>query len=929
MRKEIWGDFEVYLDQVVGKGAMGTVFKGRQISIDRPAAIKVLGSEFCNDPEFTKRFLREIKIVAKLDNTHVIQVFGAGEKDGRPFFAMQYVDGESLESRLNRRGRLTQSETVVIGIHVAEALKAAWEAGIVHRDIKPSNIMLQRSVRDETVELSHLDKEWPRKDVERARADWHFKAKVMDFGIAKTVETQRGLTLTMTGRIMGTPLYMAPEQWQGQPCDCRTDIYALGGVMYRLLTGRMVFDCKTPGDLMRHHVNIMPVPPKKLNPMVDERLQAIVMRCLRKNPNERYPDPDALLKDLRAVQQGQSISQETVLLTEQLVSTKRRKNPVPMFAGIGLLVAVISALVFLFMPRELSDDERSVPRRGGVDDTSILDGTAVPGGGADQNEAKKKVQMLVSEGKKLLDRQKYRDALVQFERALELDGENAEAREGYDLAVAKIQEEEASALREKRYSDHMKWGNDALALEKWDMALKYFHKAREEKDTEEVRELIAMANYWKLSRDAEEQEKAGEIRTALERYREAFKHRNTEEVRKKIGELSCAIAISEGEAKERKADFHGALVNYREAEKNISFLVNRKDHLLERITFCEEIIRALDLGGTDDIESIIAAKEILKSIRGRALDREWVSDRIREHESKINEAYAVMIAEVREHLARFDWEAALEGAERALKLKPDDREASVLRDEARIGVAAPPNMLYIPGGTFLMGSNSGNENEAPVHSVEVAPFYIDMNEVTNAQYAEFLNDIMACGGHNPEWCHPDEPAGTCHKPEYWDDERWNQPDRPVVGVSWYDAYAFARWAGKRLPTEAEWEKAASWDPVKVEKRDYPWGNEFDVARCVVGVNKPAPVGSKPEGQSAYGCLDMAGNVWEWVDDWYDLYPGSSAAFGFKKRYKVLRGGAWGSRADLDKVTRCTYRRYELPEHRSRLVGFRCASDIDK
>jgi formylglycine-generating enzyme required for sulfatase activity len=163
-------------------------------------------------------------------------------------------------------------------------------------------------------------------------------------------------------------------------------------------------------------------------------------------------------------------------------------------------------------------------------------------------------------------------------------------------------------------------------------------------------------------------------------------------------------------------------------------------------------------------------------------------------------------------------------------------------------------MILIPAGEFIMGSpeGEGDDDEHPQHNVFLNAFYIDKYEVTNAQYKQFMD-------------------ATGHKaPGYWDNERVNQPNQPVVGVTWHDAVAYARWAGKRLPTEAEWEKAAR----GIDGRKYPWGNEWDGSKWSSGsgsvvYKSAAPVGSFPEGTSSYGVMDMAGNVWEWCADWYD------------------------------------------------------------
>ena len=190
-------------------------------------------------------------------------------------------------------------------------------------------------------------------------------------------------------------------------------------------------------------------------------------------------------------------------------------------------------------------------------------------------------------------------------------------------------------------------------------------------------------------------------------------------------------------------------------------------------------------------------------------------------------------------------------------------------------------------------------------------FYIDKYEVTNAQYKQFMDE-------------------TGHKaPMYWDDEGFNQSNQPVVGVIWHDAVAYCKWAGKRLPTEAEWEKAAR----GVDGRIYPWGNEWDSSKCNSyrgddGYQYTAPVGRFPAGASPYGVMDMAGNALEWVADWYDSNYYSRSPHQNPKGpdagiRRVLRGGVWDGNTDF---LRCAGRILNAPALTYSGVGFRCSQD---
>lgn len=257
----------------------------------------------------------------------------------------------------------------------------------------------------------------------------------------------------------------------------------------------------------------------------------------------------------------------------------------------------------------------------------------------------------------------------------------------------------------------------------------------------------------------------------------------------------------------------------------------------------------------------------------------------------------------------------------------------------RLPVSAPAplvaELVEIPAGCFWQGSEAivAQDNERPGHPVDLPTYWIDRYPVTCAQYRAF----MAAGGYqNSAWWssqgwqwlqqHPVE------KPLYWSDDA-GFANHPVWGVSYYEAEAYARFAGKRLPTEAEWEKAASWHPATGQAQTYPWGEaELGDDRCNhnCAIGDPSPVDAYPTGRSAYGCYDMLGNVWEWTSsifDGYDTfvaypYRGYSQAY-FDEQHRVLRGGSWATRPF---ALRTTFRNWYTPQVRQIFAGFRCARD---
>lgn len=308
--------------------------------------------------------------------------------------------------------------------------------------------------------------------------------------------------------------------------------------------------------------------------------------------------------------------------------------------------------------------------------------------------------------------------------------------------------------------------------------------------------------------------------------------------------------------------------------------------------------------------------------------------------------------DVRDDIAGLDWDgsiwyttnktswAQISGSLAGLYSAKYSAEVNVVADDSSYG----GEMIYIPAGSFLMGNNGSEpysySDELPQHSVFLSGYYIGKYEVTRGEYRAFMN----AGGYsnsaywsNVGWTwklgyNRTEPCYWAANQDWCGDQPFTQTDNhPVVGVSYYEAEAFCNWAGGHLPTEAQWEKAARWNGSSALV--YPWGNTWDDQKCNhlcdhnlagggYGRWQTAPVGSYPSGASPYGCQDMAGNVWEWCQDWYKSYPGSSSPFDYSESYRVLRGGGWDSD---DHSCRCAYRYYYFRPYDSWYsYGFRLA-----
>ncbi len=274
-----FGDF--IIEDQIGEGGMGQVYKAWQKSLDRVVAIKILSEEYAKTAEYVGRFRREARAAASLVHPNVVQIYAVGEARGVPFFAMEYIKGKSLEDELIDNRKFTYSEVAAIAIGVSKALEAAFEKNLVHRDIKPGNIMF----------------------------DARGNIKVTDFGLAKP--GCGSLNVTQPGLVIGTPTYMSPEQACGEKVGPGSDIYSLGIVMYELLTGSTPFESKQIETVIYKHVHAQPVSPSKVDPAVPKKLEEIVLRCLTKTAEERYASPTELLNALKSFLHGEKATRST------------------------------------------------------------------------------------------------------------------------------------------------------------------------------------------------------------------------------------------------------------------------------------------------------------------------------------------------------------------------------------------------------------------------------------------------------------------------------------------------------------------------------------------------------------------------------------------------------------------------------------------
>lgn len=260
------------LEEELGRGSMGMVYRGKQVALSREVAIKILPQSLTQDPSYVARFIREAQIMAGLNHPNIVQIYDAGQQNGVLYFVMEFVQGPTIGSLLHLDGSMPQHLAAEYVAQIADALDAAYkERNVIHRDLKPENLMLDR---------------WGR-------------VKVMDFGLARAPGLQQ---ITVAKTLVGSIYYASPEQIWGKPLDNRSDIYALGVVLYEMVTGQRPFSGRSLQELTQKITAGQVLPPTALTPDLSPELEHIILTAMSANRDERFDQASNLAVELRALQ---------------------------------------------------------------------------------------------------------------------------------------------------------------------------------------------------------------------------------------------------------------------------------------------------------------------------------------------------------------------------------------------------------------------------------------------------------------------------------------------------------------------------------------------------------------------------------------------------------------------------------------------------
>ncbi|MFN8501016.1 protein kinase domain-containing protein [Kouleothrix sp.] len=896
----------------IRQGGMAVVYKAYQESLDRYVAIKVLSHN--SDPQFAVRFKREARAIAQLQHPNILPIYDSNEQDGLLYLVMQYVEnGTTLGDMLGVP--MEQARALRLISKVLDALGYAHNYGIIHRDIKPANVLLPTP-------------DWP---------------MLADFGIAKLRGDDQKLTLP--GLIIGTAAYMAPEQVTGQAVDARSDLYATGVMLYELVTGRVPFDADTPMALLAKHAYEPPPPPRSVEPSVTPAVEALLLRALAKDPAGRfqsaaamaeaclwaadrlgpskpavaaryqegvralnegrfdlatarfqevqaldpnYSDSAALLAAARDAQRGQPGSQPQG--TQPTPAQPQGTQPAP--AQPQGTQPTPAQPQFVFDSGQLARPGAPAERpsgqlQPGAAPEQPAQPPATPAPAAAPAGAGSRLRVPLIIGGVLV--------LLVLAGVLILPGLRSGTPSG-GAATSAPQPTAANAPQPTAANAPQPTAAlPALPAPAGTLSLEDDFGAGGDKSglvgqiAPDLALAIADPGVYSMKLSQPNQT------------RWAFSPRLL------AGDFSLQIDLSDASADRTGAAAGGVVFRARDASHFYALLIDARSGTYT--------LRKQD--GANKWSDLIAAKESPLVRKGGDVNQLRIDASGNtftlflngaQLDSASDGAYAsgmlgtlVANAEAGTSEMRFD----------NLKIWSADK-APQFSNRPATQQSFSGEMVLIHGGDFIMGSNA-NPADLP-HVVQIDDFYIDRNEVTNQAFVTCV-DQRGCELLNFK---------SATHPDYASNGQFSF--FPVLNVTWQQAKFFCEQSGKRLPSEAEWEKAASWDASARMKMAWPWGNSWDPSRLnSADAKRDDTVAVGTFRDDINGTRDMAGNAAEWTSTLKTPYPYDPADGREDPNApgpRVVRGGSWAqTQAEVSPAARQAFPANTSSDQ----IGFRCAS----
>lgn len=877
--------------EAIGTGNRGDVYKARHKLLDKIVAIKLLNVKTISDEqekEMITRFVREGRANAKLNHPNIVPIRDVGEENGIYYIIMDYIRGETLATLLERENKLPTSKALSIIKSIAEGLHEAHKKHIIHRDIKPSNIMITPEE----------------------------KVIITDFGMAKEIDNEAEAGLTQVGKVYGTPSYMPPEQALGTIIDGRVDLYSLGILFYRCVTGELPYEGSNSFHVIQNHIN-SPIPKIKTKlPKFPKTLESMYEKLVAKKPEDRFQSTEELLNK---IEQYQSLLGTRSIKRKKKISEEIKLPPME---KTHLEVTLT--------------EENNIELEGFELKKDLL---------APESQEKKKFTKKYIPGKKAEEEvppQTSEDPFVLKLSPL-LDNEEKDARREEDLQNIFHEFEEMENITVKSQAEQEI--TDAFA--KFEVSEKQEIKSQTEQEVTD-----AFAKFEVGEKEVSPKEDTNtlkdeniKLQKGTARLAQPITNRNTAKVQK-VQQNDNKQLVNNFQFKPPQEE--GGVIFDQKPSQFKKKAMRVLDNLKDTITISRESLKLPKNRRKVQFISlfivILTVASVYAGIKFRQKQynkqRNTIQKNLSQYfkKTEFDKAELYLFREKEflspQHYKTFSTQIQNERNTHKLKvlgtngwfnekmpkwMQRNSKKGSYIWEKDK------SFMVFVPKGYFLRGSDSYKKDERPQKKIWISSYYIDKYELSFGKYEVFCKK-------------------TGHPLPYK-----LSPKKPITSINWYDARLYARWAKKRLPTEAQWEKAAkggyripNWKSKSIhiklknnpfKTRTYPWGEEppryLKSLRCNYQVNikkknSTTDIGSYTKGESPYRCSNMAGNVKEWC---YDRYHSKYYRAKTKKdprgprkgSYRVCKGGAFDSSAKDLYITR---RGYFIPQIRYNNIGVR-------
>ncbi len=923
-------DGKYRIEAKLGSGGMGDVYRATRLLIGDTVAIKILHTHLARDAQAAERFRREAVTATQLRHKNIVALYDVGISTAHnvPFILMELAEGFSLRQIINQYRVLPLDFIVTVTAQVCAALDEAHRLGIVHRDIKPENIIANQTANG-----------------------WH--VKVLDFGIAK-LYNQADSGLTQDGSAMGTPQYMSPEQCLGEPLDGRSDLYSVGILLYEMMAGTVPFKSPVASAIAVHQVQTPPIPPRSLNPNIAPQVELVILRLLDKRREMR---PQTASQLAREMIQAATIAFKAGL-TDVSAMPISAPNVKPEFDSVGEIEIEKTPTSHLLSSEILVGDESN--------ETAL-------GESSDHISEIGQLQNKIKLGKK---RKNISNASISEATAQKDEPENI-LEENPEQSVTEILEVSSPHFSEEILVEEDK----SLSEMSEDIEDEYSANKTSDSATTAVTEVFEKLQFAENDSTADVV-KLSNIETDVFNYNEktaSFADLFAEETKQKpttkeIEKIEhSSLILDESENNEVFSDISNMSLVFEDAEHILDELFpdeKKQDNQsieISQPTEIFEISRPISVPNESLPEFENSSSDVLAKFKAETVFSNEAQDQKSENSFEIGSNESVSENFLTNQIISLPKESVsptktpmvpetqaktevapvfspeIQSGENSKKPlifaaigifsfvflagaavfglwffsgnKPTAETISNSKSDKNVNSLSktdqntpPAGMAYVTGGEFMIGSDTGDEYSRPAHKVSVKPFFIDLTEVTNEDYKKFVD--AANQKPPPGWSNNNFPEG---KAKF-----------PVTGVDWDDASAYAKWAGKRLPTEEEWEFAAR----GTDNRIYPWGNDWkkEFANADKQTNGMTEVG-KFMGKSPFGLSDMSGNAWEWTATDAKAYPNGKSFVSELVEPKIIRGGYWGSGKDVAAAygRRAYGARDEAAGYGN--TSFRCVKDI--